>query len=174
MIKLYLMIIVLAVLGAVGAGAFWYYKDTQARMATLRENNAKLEVAIQTSEESINNLQQTMETFSKANEQLQNELQKAEQYGDELQAKLRRHDLTALALKKPKQLEGKMNDATAKLWRDIERDTGGSGDAPLPQWLQQSESSGVQRDSREGSADGDQNRASADTNSSKTETSTTQ
>jgi hypothetical protein len=133
-----------------------------------------MEVALETSEASIESLQQDMAKFAEANNQLQQELQKAESYGDELQAKLRRHDLTALALKEPKQLEGKMNDATAKLWRDIERDTGGSGDAALPNWLQQSESSGVQRDSRDESADGDQNRASADTNSSKTETSSTQ
>ena len=171
MIKLYAMIIVLAVLGMVGAGAVWYYNDTQARIATLRDNNAKLEVAVQTAEESINTLQDTMQQVAKANQKLQGELQKAEQYGDELQAKLRRHDLTALALKEPKQLEGKMNGATAKLWREIEKDTGGSGDSPLPHWLQ---STPVEQSPRSKDGSGDQDRASADTNSRETETSTTQ
>jgi septal ring factor EnvC (AmiA/AmiB activator) len=135
MIKLYAMLIVLAVLGSVGYGAVWYYNDTQARIATLRENNAKLEVAIQTSEASLESLQQDVAKFQELNTELQTQLQKAEEYGDELQAKLRRHNLTALALKKPGLLEGKMNDATANLWRDLEKDTGGNGDSPLPNWL---------------------------------------
>ncbi len=80
--KLYVMIVVLAVLGMVGAGAVWYYNDTQARIATLRENNAKLEVAVQTAEESINTLQETMAQVAEANQQLQTQLQRAEEYGD--------------------------------------------------------------------------------------------
>ena len=170
MIKLYAMIIVLAVLGMVGAGAVWYYNDTQARIATLRENNAKLEVAVQTAEESINTLQETMAQVAEANNKLQTELQKAEAYGDELQSKLRRHNLTALALKKPGLLEGKMNGATANLWRDLEKDSGGTGDAPLPQWLQ---STPVEQSTRSEDGSSDESRASTDTNSSTSETSTT-
>ena len=63
----------------------------------------------------MNALMENMTKIAEANKQLQSNLQKAEEYGDELQAKLRRHDLTALAIKKPKLLEGKMNGATAKL-----------------------------------------------------------
>ena len=170
MVKLYALIIVLAILGGVGYGTMWYYKDTQARIATLRENNAKLEVAVQTAEESINTLQDTMQQVAEANNKLQNELQKAEAYGDELQGKLRRHNLTALALKKPGLLEGKMNDATAKLWRDLEKDTGGTGDAPSPHWLQ---SPTVEQQTRSEDGSGDQSRASTDTNSTTPETSTT-
>ena len=168
---IYVVLILLAVLGGVGFGGYTYVTDLQERVEVLKENNAKLEVALDTSEASIETLQQDMAKFAEANQELQNELQKAEQYGDELQAKLRRHNLTALALKKPKLLEGNMNDATAKLWRDIERDTGGSGDAPLPNWLQ---SSSVGEDTRTRSEGGDTSRASADTNSSETETSSTQ
>lgn len=167
MIKLYALIIVLGILGGVGYGAMWYYKDTQARIATLRENNAKLEVAIQTSEASIDALQQTMEQIAEANKNLQNQLQKAEQYGDELQSKLRRHNLTALALKKPALLEGKMNGATANLWRDLEKDTGGDGDAPTPDWLQY-DSLG-QTGSQDGS--GNESRTSTDSDSPTSETS---
>lgn len=129
------MLIVLAVLGSVGYGAVWYYNDTQQRIATLQENNAKLEVAVQTSEASLQSLQEDVAKFQELSNQLQTQLQKAEEYGDELQSKLRRHNLTALALKKPGLLEGKMNGATANLWRDLEKDTGGNGDSPLPHWL---------------------------------------
>ena len=105
-------------------------------MATLRENNAKLQVAVETSEASINTLKQDIAKFQELNSALQQNLQQAEEYGDELRDKLRRHDLTELAIRKPGLLEGKMNGATAKLWRDLEKDTGGTGDDPLPHWLQ--------------------------------------
>ena len=147
---------------------YWYYNDTQGTIATLRENNAKLEVAIQVSEESIKMLQEDAAKIAEANLQLQQDLQKAEQYGDELQNKLRRHDLTALALRKPGLLEGKMNGATANLWRELEQDTGGAGDSPLPYWLQ---SESVQDGSGTESASSDKGREDNSSDSSSPETS---
>ena len=147
---------------------YWYYNDTQGTIATLRENNAKLEVAIQVSEESIKVLQEDAAKIAEANLQLQQDLQKAEQYGDELQNKLRRHDLTALALRKPGLLEGKMNGATANLWRELEQDTGGAGDSPLPYWLQ---SESVQDGSGTKSASSDESGKDNSSNSSSPETS---
>ena len=170
MIKLYITLIILAILGLVGAGAVWYYNDTQARIATLRENNAKLEVAIATSEESIKTLQDNIAKFQELNSQLQNDLQKAEAYGDDLRAKLRKHDLTALAIKKPGLLEGKMNGATAKLWRDITADTGGTPDDSLPKWLQ-SDTVEQPAGSQDGSSD--QSRADNNTDSTTSEASST-
>ena len=148
---------------------YWYYNDTQGTIATLRENNAKLEVAIQVSEESIKVLQEDAAKIAEANLQLQQDLQKAEAYGDELQNKLRRHNLTALALKKPVLLEGKMNGATAKLWRDLEQDTGGAGDTPLPDWLQ---SESVENGSGARSEDSNQSRENNNTASSSSQAST--
>jgi type II secretory pathway pseudopilin PulG len=168
MIKLYLTLIVLAVLALVGAGAVWYYNDTQQRIATLRENNAKLEVAIATSEESLKTLQQDIVKFQELNTQLQSDLQKAEAYGDDLRAKLREHNLTALAIKKPGLLEGKMNGATAKLWRDITADTGGTPSDTLPKWLQ---SSPVEQSTRSQDGSSDQGRENNNTDGSTPEAS---
>lgn len=170
MIKLYITLIILAILGLVGAGAVWYYNDTQQRIATLRENNAKLEVAIATSEESIKTLQDNIVKFQDLNNQLQSDLQKAEAYGDDLRAKLRQHNLTALAIKKPGLLEGKMNGATAKLWREITADTGGIPDDTLPEWLQ---SPSVEQPTRSENGSSDENRAGDNTDSPTTEASTT-
>ena len=44
---------------------YWYYSDTQERMAILNENNAKLETAVATSEAAVKSLQRD---FEKANE----------------------------------------------------------------------------------------------------------
>jgi len=136
MIKLYAMLIVLAVLGSVGYGAVWYYNDTQQRIATLRENNAKLEVAVETAEQSMNTMKDEMARNQELMNQLSAKLQKAEAYGDDLRNKLRQLDLVQDAIKDAVKLEGKMNGATAKLWRSIVADTGGTPDPNLPEWLQ--------------------------------------
>ena len=168
---IYVVFILLAVLGGVGFGGYTYVTDLQERLEVVKENNVKLESALETSEASMNALMENMTKIAEANRQLRTNLQKAEEYGDELQAKLRRHDLTALAIKKPKLLEGKMNGATAKLWRELEQDTGGDGDTPLPHWLQSTPVG--ESDTGTGSEGGDENRASSDTDSPKTETSPT-
>ena len=143
MLKVYALIFIIGILGTVGYGAKYYYDSTQATIATLRENNAQLEVAVQTSEASIEALQQDMAKFQELNNQLQKDLQAAEAYGDELQSKLNRLDLVQDALKDAKTLEGKMNGATAKLWRGIIEDTGGDSSRPLPSWLQSSSKTGA-------------------------------
>lgn len=167
MIKLYLMLIVLAVLGSVGYGAVWYYNDTQARIATLRENNAKLEIAVETAEQSINNLQEEAARSQELMNQLSAKLQKAEQYGDDLRNKLRQLDLVQDALKDAMELQGRMNGATAKLWRSIVADTGGTPDPDLPQWLQPREQAGA------GDQGSNQDREDNSTDGIKTEADTT-
>ena len=52
------------------------------------------------------------------------DLKKAEEYGDELRDTLRKHNLTHLANKKPGMIEKRMQDATDKLWDDLESVTG--------------------------------------------------
>jgi hypothetical protein len=119
MIKIYLFLIIMGVLGAVGYGGYMYYKDTQQRIATLTENNAKLETAIEISEESIATLQGDITKNAELNRELQGQLQVAEQYGDQLRNTLRKHNLTHLANKKPGLIERKMQNATNRLWNDL-------------------------------------------------------
>ena len=116
MIKVYLFLIIMGVLGAVGYGGYMYYKDTQSRIATLTANNAKLETAVQISEQSIATLQSDIAKNAELNRSLQNELQTAEKYGDQLRDTLRKHNLTHLANKKPGLIERKMQNATNRLW----------------------------------------------------------
>ena len=119
MIKVYLFLIIMGVLGAVGFGGYLYYKDTQQRIAMLTANNAKLETAIQISEESIALLQSDITKNAELNNTLQKELQTAETYGDQLRATLQKHNLTHLANKKPGLIEKKMQNATNRLWDDF-------------------------------------------------------
>ena len=98
---------------------YWYYNDTQERIAILNANNAKLETAVQISESSIATLQNDAIRNAELNVQLQQELQQAEKYGDELRATLQKHNLTALARKRPGLIENRMQDATDSLWDDL-------------------------------------------------------
>ena len=151
-------VILATVLGAF----YWYYQDSQARIATLRENNAKLEVAVDTAESSLDLVKGEMAKIGQLNNQLQADLQKAEAYGDELRGKLSRMNLVVEALKDAKVLEGKMNGATAKLWRGFMDDTGNVNEYPLPEWLQLE--AGTRGQSSDTGGEG------TDTNSSETET----
>ena len=93
-------------------------------------------------------------------------LQKAEAYGDELRTKLSKLNLVVEALRDSKQLEGKMNGASANLWRGLMEESGGDGNRPSPQWLQQL-SPGTGDKSSNQSGEG------TNTNSISTETATT-
>ena len=113
-----------------GGIAYWYYNDTQATIATLRSNNAKLAVAAETSKETIGRLQADAAQFEKSNRELRAQLDEAEEYSDELAGKLRRHNLTVLTLQKPGLIEGRVNNATAKLFDEMEVLTGKPVPAP--------------------------------------------
>jgi len=167
MLRIYALIFVIAIIGGIGYGAKYYYDTTQATIATLRDNNAKLETAVDTAEQSVATLRGDLAKMGELNNQLQVSLQKAEAYGDELRQKLSDLDLVVEALKDSKVLEGKMNGATAKLWREFMGDTGGNGDRSLPEWLQRVPSGTGDKGSDKGGE-------GSDTNGSKTETTPTQ
>ena len=116
MIKVYMFLIIMGILGAVGYGGYMYYKDTQQRIMTLKENNAKLEVAAQVANDTINTMVEDRERMAELNKGLQKQLQSAERYGDQLRNTLQKHNLTHLANKRPSYIERKMQNATNRLW----------------------------------------------------------
>ena len=116
MIKVYMFLIIMGILGAVGYGGYMYYKDTQQRIMTLKENNAKLEVAAQVANDTINTMVEDRERMAELNKGLQKQLQSAERYGDQLRNTLQKHNLTHLANKRPSYIEKKMQNATNRLW----------------------------------------------------------
>ena len=163
LIKIYALIFVIAILGGIGYGAKYYYDTTQATIATLRENNVKLESAVETAEQSVATLKGDLAKLGVLNKELSVSLQKAEAYGDELRTKLSKLNLVVEALKDSKQLEGKMNGASAKLWRGLIEESGGDGNRPNPQWLQRVPSG-------TGSQSSDQSGEGTNTDSSETKT----
>ena len=100
-----------------------YYWLSEKRISTLTENNAKLTIAAQTNQETINKLEEDNAAFEVANSELQLKYREAEKYGDELSKKLREHDLTRLTLRKPGLIEKRVNDATKKVFEELESST---------------------------------------------------
>ena len=118
MIKTY---IIIAVVGSmVATVGLLYYRDTQKRISALQQNNAKLEVAVQSKETALNEMTANFEKQSRLNKELSGKLEDAEKYQDDLRSKLQKHDLTRLSIGKPGMMEKRINDDTKKLFSDFE------------------------------------------------------
>ena len=129
MLKVYILIVVLGVVGGVVYGGFYYYKDTQARIAILTENSAKLEQAANTQKQTIDTLVEDAEKYRELNKELNTKLEAANEYKNKLIGKLRKHDLAKLSLQKPGLVEKKINNGTKKLFESLEKLTSITSDS---------------------------------------------
>jgi len=116
------LIIVILFSSMVGGGYF-YYQDSQATIATLRENNARLGMVAETNQATIQQLQLDAQESLVRMQELSVRAKEAEKYQDELISKFRRHNLTALALQKPGMIEKRVNAAVEKLADELEEYT---------------------------------------------------
>ena len=119
MIKLYIALFIVSLLAGVGYSAKYYYDTTQNTIATLRENNVKLETAVQAKDAAINQLETDAKVQAQLNSKLTKDLQKSEAYRDTLTAKLAKHNLTRDSLMKPGLVEKVINNATKNVFNDF-------------------------------------------------------
>tara|TARA_R100001377_G_scaffold81419_1_gene60920 strand:+ start:279 stop:677 length:399 start_codon:yes stop_codon:yes gene_type:complete len=128
MLKIYVLVVVVGLVGGSVYGAYYYYKDSQQRIQILTENSAKLETAKKMQDITINTMIEDRERFSALAKKLQIKLDRANSYKNVLISKLRKHNLAKLSLKKPRLVERKINAGTSKLFRSLEIISG----APAP------------------------------------------
>ena len=121
MIKIYMLLLVLGLIGGVGYGAYYYYKDTQARIAVLTENSAKLEQATNTQKQTIDTLVEDAAKYRELNKELNTKLEAANDYKNKLIDKLRKHDLAKLSLQEPGMVEKRINNGTKRLFESLEK-----------------------------------------------------
>ena len=117
-------VILVVVLGL----AWWVYKDQQAQMAILQENNAKLTVAVKTNEETIKVMKDHEIQQAQQINALQQGLAEANRDKAELEKKFHEKDIAAMGRTDRKLLEEKMNRATQRVWDDLQVTTGGQPD----------------------------------------------
>ena len=129
MIKIYILIAVIGLIGGGLYGGYYYYKDTQARIAVLTENSAKLEQATNTQKQTIDTLVEDATKYRELNKELNTKLEAANDYKNTLIDKLRKHDLAKLSLKKPGLVEKRINNGTKKLFKSLEELTGAPSDS---------------------------------------------
>lgn len=112
-----LLLVVIIVMGGIG---YWYYNDTQTRLAVLTENNAKLESAIALSEETISSLETSYEESRIENQRLNTAYADIRRQNDRLSDKLSNVDLGLLAAEKPALIERAINTGTKNAARCFE------------------------------------------------------
>ena len=113
------IVMFLLLLGAGGIG-YWYYNDTQARMAILQENNAKLNTAVELNEQTISSLEKDYEKASSELATLNEQYTAIRRQNQRLADKLQEIDLTAAAIANAKSIERAVNRGTVNAGRCFE------------------------------------------------------
>ncbi len=120
MLKIYMLIFVLAIIGGVGYGAYAYYQDTQQRIATLQQNNAKLEVVAKENEQVVRTMRVETARLNDLNKSLQGKLSRAEESREKLLTRLQEINLKKQSMVNPVEIEKRINDGTDKMFNDLE------------------------------------------------------
>ena len=119
MARLYIFLFVLAILAGIGYGAYFIYNDTMQRMATLRDNNAKLEVAVKAKDSTIKALQENMQKQIKLTKDLNNKLTIAEENNKKISNLLAKTDIIKNSLADPIGQEERINEQVNKMFGGI-------------------------------------------------------
>ena len=119
MARLYVFLFVLAILAGIGYGAYFIYNDTMQRMATLRDNNAKLEVAVKAKDSTIKSLKENMEKQIKLTQDLNNKLSVAEENNKKISKILAETDIVKNSIADPIASEKKINEEVVNMFNGI-------------------------------------------------------
>ena len=119
MARFYILLFVLVILAGVGYGAYFIYNDTMQRMATLRDNNAKLEVAVKAKDSTIKSLKENMEKQIKLTKDLNNKLLIAEENNKKISKILAETDIVKNSIADPIATEKKINEEVVNMFNGI-------------------------------------------------------
>ena len=128
MLKIYIFLLIMGIMGGVGYGGYMYYIDTQERLGVLRENNAKLVVANDAKDATIKQMLETQNKAAELNQALTVRLQQSEEYSDTLRSKFAKINILRMAIDEPYILEGKINNAVTRLLDGLRDDTDPNAD----------------------------------------------
>ena len=123
MIKVYIMIVVIGLVGGVVFGGYSYYRSTQQRIATLTSNNAKLEVAVKSKDEALNFMTSNFEKQSKLNKELSGKLADAEKENSVIRDKLAEGNLITDSIADPKAMEQTINEEVSIIFGALSNST---------------------------------------------------
>ena len=119
MARFYILLFVLVILGGIGYGAYFIYNDTMQRMATLRDNNAKLEVAVKAKDATIKSLKENMEKQIKLTKDLNDKLSIAEENNKKISEILAKTDIVKNTIADPAKTEKRINEEVVNIFNGI-------------------------------------------------------
>ena len=121
--KLYtIVILLLSVSGSIYYG-YNHYINLKNQLEIKTSEASKYKSSLKDVETTVNVLSEQNSKIQKETLQLQKSLQKAENYNIDLQKKLNDHNLTKLSSKKPGLIEKRINEATSKIFDELEEIT---------------------------------------------------
>ena len=119
--------IMLVIMAVMTAGFYWYYTDTQERIAILHENSAKLETAVQIQKQTIEQFNKDIKAVVAEKRFVEMEFAETRAAIEELRKKFNKvskllgaRDLGKLGAAKPKPIERVINKATKEVFRCFE------------------------------------------------------
>jgi len=118
--KIKMLLIVTAIIGAVGFGAWKYYQYTQGQILVYATNAAQAEQAALESNAALESMQQDLKNVQRQFNEVSQEFADAQSRVDALQVKLSKHDLGQLAQAKPGLVERIITKASSNVLRCIE------------------------------------------------------
>ena len=123
MLKVYGLLIILGLLAGVGYGAYFYYNDTQQRIATLRTNNAQLESSNKSLEVKITAMEKNIKKQIELTNDLNKDLEEAKKANTVIKDLLAQTDLVKNSLADPKASEARINEKVDSFFDSIESAT---------------------------------------------------
>jgi len=126
LIKLYALITLLVSIFGGIYYAYNHYMELKNELELKTTEAIRYKESLKDNEVAINVLTQQNIKIQNETMKLQKSLQKAEEYNTDLQRKLNDHNLTKLSSKKPGLIEKRVNDATSKIFKELEEITSSS------------------------------------------------
>ena len=123
MLRIYVILIILGLLAGVGYGAYFYYNDTQQRIATLRTNNAQLESSNKSLKVKITVMEKNIKKQIELTNDLNKSLEEAKKANTVIKDLLAQTDLVKNSLADPKASEARINEKVDSFFKSIESAT---------------------------------------------------
>ena len=121
--RVYFTVIFLLILGASGYFVYERIQALRENVQILKTNAEVMNNSLKESNETILQMQRNAEAIEQQISELNTGLREAEKYKDEITEKLQKHNLTRLSAAKPGLIEKRVNEATSKIFKELEEIT---------------------------------------------------
>ena len=118
--KIYIYAVLFVLMLSAAGGAYWYYTWSQSEITTLRNNAAKLENALDLSEQANASLKEDASKITITLTEINKKFEVTRKENNKLKEILSKHDLGYLAANKPKLVEKFINKGTDDAGRCFE------------------------------------------------------